>query len=151
MKLVFFNCDFCVCVLVTESFVSVSLTGRNFLAAEGQEVELICRVKRLTLPRTLTWSVRHDSPTPDSILTLYSSGAISWFGEKQQRYQLKIEEKNPQQNEMWYRLIVTSASKSEAGKYQCSVSVVLENAPRKLKPSNELAVSVERPSNVSFI
>uniref|UniRef100_A0A8C6U6M4 Ig-like domain-containing protein n=1 Tax=Neogobius melanostomus TaxID=47308 RepID=A0A8C6U6M4_9GOBI len=125
----------------------VSLTGRYNQAAEGQEVELICRVKGLSLPRTLTWSIRRDSPTPDTILTLYSSGAISWFGDQQQRYQLKIENKNPQQNEMWYHLIIKSASKSEAGKYQCSVSVVLEQAPRKLSPSNELAVSVERPKS----
>uniref|UniRef100_A0A8C6U1T7 Ig-like domain-containing protein n=1 Tax=Neogobius melanostomus TaxID=47308 RepID=A0A8C6U1T7_9GOBI len=122
-----------VSVTSLESFVRVSLTGRYNQAAEGQEVELICRVKGLSLPRTLTWSIRRDSPTPDTILTLYSSGAISWFGDQQQRYQLKIENKNPQQNEMWYHLIIKSASKSEAGKYQCSVSVVLEQAPRKLK------------------
>lgn len=137
-----------VTVTALESFVRVSLTGRNNQAAEGEQVVLICRVKRLSLPRTLTWSVRrHGSPTPDSILTLYSSGAVSWFGDQQQRYQLKIEEKNPLQNEMWYHLLINSASKSEAGQYQCSVSVVLEKAPRKLTPSNELAVSVERPES----
>lgn len=136
-----------VTVTPLESFVKLSLTGRNNLAAEGQEVELICRVKMLSLPRTVTWSIRRDSPTPDSILTLYSNGAISWFGDQQQRYQLKITEKNPKQNEMWYHLIIASASKSEAGKYQCSVSVVLQKTLRKLKPSNELAVSVERPKS----
>ena len=139
------------CVFLTESFARVSLTGRNNQAAEGEQVVLICRVKRLSLPRTLTWSIRRDSITPDSILTLYSSGAISWFGEQQQRYQLKIEEKAPQQSEMWYHLIINSASKSEEGKYQCSVSVDSGKAPRKLSPSNELAVSVESPSNYLFI
>lgn len=135
-----------VIIPLLESFVKVSLRGRNNQAAEGQEVELICRVRRLSLPHTLTWSVRRDSPTPDNILTLYSSGAISWFGDQQQRYQLKIE-KNPQQNETWYYLIINSASKREAGKYQCSVSVMLEKTPRKMTLSNELAVNVERPKS----
>uniref|UniRef100_A0A3B4A560 Ig-like domain-containing protein n=1 Tax=Periophthalmus magnuspinnatus TaxID=409849 RepID=A0A3B4A560_9GOBI len=105
-------------------------------------VELICRIKRLKLPRTLIWSVRRGSTTPDSILTLYSNGAISWSGDQQQ-YQLKIENKN-QQDEMWYHLIISSASKKDAGNYKCSVSVVLDKAPRKLH-SSELAVSVDSP------
>ncbi|XP_055086388.1 immunoglobulin superfamily member 3-like [Periophthalmus magnuspinnatus] len=131
-------------VVVTplESFASVSVIGRNHKAAEGQKVELICRIKRLKLPRTLIWSVRRGSTTPDSILTLYSNGAISWSGDQQQ-YQLKIENKN-QQDEMWYHLIISSASKKDAGNYKCSVSVVLDKAPRKLH-SSELAVSVDSP------
>uniref|UniRef100_A0AAV2K2H8 Ig-like domain-containing protein n=2 Tax=Knipowitschia caucasica TaxID=637954 RepID=A0AAV2K2H8_KNICA len=126
-----------------EAVARVFLIGRNHNAAEGQQVELICRVRSLNLPRTLAWSFRRgDSTTPDSILTLYSSGAISWFGD-QQRYQLKIDNKN-KPNETWYHLIVNSASKRDAGNYQCSVSVILEKTQRKLSAS-ELAVNVESP------
>lgn len=130
-----------VTVTSLESFVKVLLTGRNNRASVGQEVELICRVRGLSLPRTLSWSLRRDSQNPDSILTLYSDGTISWFGD-QHRYQLKI---NKNGNEFWYHLISNSVSEKEAGNYQCSVSVFLENAPRKLRPSNELAVSVKSP------
>ncbi|XP_072300221.1 immunoglobulin superfamily member 3-like [Eucyclogobius newberryi] len=133
-----------VIVAPLESFANVILMNRNNRATEGQEVELICRVKRLKLPRTLTLSVRRGSTTPNNILTLYSNGAISWFGDHQ-RYHLKIDNKI-EQNEMWYHLIINSASKKEAGNYQCSVSVVLEKAPRKLF-SSELAVSVESPAS----
>ncbi|XP_020787515.2 LOW QUALITY PROTEIN: immunoglobulin superfamily member 3-like [Boleophthalmus pectinirostris] len=133
-------------VIVTplDKFASVSVIGRNHIASEGDKVELICRVRRLKLPRTLTWSVRRGSPTPDNILTLYSNGAISWFGD-QHRYQLEIVNKN-QQDEMWYHLIISSASKKDAGSYKCSASVVLDKAPKKLS-SSELAVNVVRPAS----
>ncbi|KAK7939234.1 hypothetical protein WMY93_002560 [Mugilogobius chulae] len=118
------------------------LISRNQNAAEGQEVPLMCRVRELNLPRNLTWSVRRNSTMPDNILTLYSNGAISWFGDHQQ-YQLKIDN-TMHKNEMMYYLFINSASKQDTGKYQCSVSVIVDRAPRTLV-SSELAVSVKSP------
>ncbi len=104
-------------------------------------MELMCRVKGTRLPITLTWSLQRDASTLDNILTLYHSGAISWFG-NQRHYQLKVEAK---QNEVIYYLLINGATQSQAGSYQCSVSVFLDNVHKKLPPSNPLAVKVQNP------
>lgn len=107
--------------------------------AVGTSVELMCRITGPRMPITVTWS--HHTATPDNILTLYSDGSISWSGDKQS-YQLKVENKK---NQVIHYLIINSASHREAGSYQCSVSVFLQNVYKKLPPSNRLAVTVQDP------
>ncbi|KAF1382634.1 hypothetical protein PFLUV_G00145810 [Perca fluviatilis] len=132
-----------VIVAPTDSYVKVSLISRNNVATVGENVELMCRIRGLRMPITLTWSLQRDASTLDNILTLYSNGDISWFG-NQQRYQLKVENT---QNEVIHYLLINSASHREAGRYQCSVSVFLENVHKKLPPSNLLAVLVNNPES----
>ncbi|KAM7407335.1 hypothetical protein PAMA_003181 [Pampus argenteus] len=130
-----------VTVAPIESFVKVNLIGRNNVVTVGENVELMCRVRGSPLPITLIWSVRRDASTLDNILTLYSNGAISWSGD-QHSYQMKVESKP---NDVIYYLLINGASHREAGNYQCSVSVFLENAYKKLSSSNQLAVKVQNP------
>ena len=92
------------------------------------------------MPITLTWSLQRDALTIDTILTL-SNSVISWSGE-QHRYQLKVESGT---NEVIHYLLINGASQSEAGTYQCAVSVFLGNAYKRLPPSNHLAVMVQNP------
>uniref|UniRef100_A0A8C2ZRV7 Immunoglobulin superfamily, member 3-like n=1 Tax=Cyclopterus lumpus TaxID=8103 RepID=A0A8C2ZRV7_CYCLU len=118
------------------SFVKVKLISRDSSVTVGDNVELMCWVSGPRLPITLTWSLQRPyASTQDSILTVYSDGAISWFGD-QQRYQLKVENK---ENGVFYYLLMNSASRREAGIYQCWVSVFLEKVHKKLPPSNQLA------------
>ncbi|TDH06820.1 hypothetical protein EPR50_G00117340 [Perca flavescens] len=132
-----------VIVALIDSFVKVSLISRNNVATVGENVELMCRIRGLRMPKTLTWSLQRDASTLDNILTLYSNGAISWSGD-QHRYQLKVENT---QNEVIHYLLINGASHREAGSYQCSVSVFLENVHKKLPPSNLLAVLVHKPES----
>lgn len=138
----FLTCHCCLFwIYVTDSFVKVNLISRNQIATVGDNVELMCRVRGPHVPITLTWSLRRDASTLDNILTVYSDGGISWSGD-QHRYQLKVENK---QNEVVHYLLISGASRREAGNYQCSVSVFLENVHKKLPPSNQLAVMVQNP------
>ncbi|XP_059198540.1 immunoglobulin superfamily member 3-like [Centropristis striata] len=130
-----------VTVAPSDSFIKVYLISRNSIVTVGQNVELMCRVKGPRVPITVTWSLQRDDSTLDNILTLYSDGAISWSG-NQHSYQLKVENKK---NEVIHFLLINGASHREAGSYQCMVSVYLENVPKKLPPSNQLAVSVQNP------
>uniref|UniRef100_A0A3B4TGR4 Immunoglobulin superfamily, member 3-like n=1 Tax=Seriola dumerili TaxID=41447 RepID=A0A3B4TGR4_SERDU len=130
-----------VTVAPTDSFVKVNLISRNNRVTVGEDVELICRVKGPRVPITLTWSLQRDVSAVDTILTMYSDGGISWSGE-QQGYQVKVQNKS---NEVAHYLLINGASHREAGSYQCSVSVFLENAHKKLPPSNLLAVMVRNP------
>ncbi|XP_056244433.1 immunoglobulin superfamily member 3-like [Seriola aureovittata] len=132
-----------VTVAPTESFVKVNLISRNNVVTVGGDVELICRVKGPRVPITLTWSLRRDVSAVDTILTMYSDGSISWSGE-QQGYQVKVQNKS---TEVAHYLLINGASHREAGSYQCSVSVFLENAHKKLPPSNLLAVMVQNPAS----
>uniref|UniRef100_A0A3Q3XIW3 Ig-like domain-containing protein n=1 Tax=Mola mola TaxID=94237 RepID=A0A3Q3XIW3_MOLML len=130
-----------VTVAPTESFVNVKLISRNNIVSVGETVELICRIRGLNVPATLTWSLQRDASTLDNILTQYSDGSISWSGE-QHRYQLKVEVKEYQ---ALHYLIINGVSHREAGRYQCGVSVFLDNVHKKLPPSNPLAVNVQNP------
>lgn len=121
--------------------MKLNLISRNNIVTVGENVELICRVGGLNVPITLTWSLQRDASTLDNILTLYSDGSISWSGD-QHRYQLKVENNG---NVFTHYLLINGASHREAGRYQCSVSVFLENVHKKLPPSNQLAVSVQNP------
>ncbi|XP_037646675.1 immunoglobulin superfamily member 3-like [Sebastes umbrosus] len=130
-----------VTVAPTDSFVKLSLKSRNNVVTVGEDVGLMCLVKGPRVPITLTWSLQRDASTLDNILVMYSDGAISWSGD-QHRYQLKVENN---QNGVVHYLIINGASRREAGSYQCSVSVFLENVHKKLPPSNLLAVLVQDP------
>lgn len=133
-------------ICVAESFVKLNLISRNNIVTVGENVELICRVRGLNVPITLTWSLQRDASTLDNILTLYSDGSISWSGD-QHRYQLKVENKR---KEVIHYLLINGASHREAGRYQCSVSVFLENVHKKLPPSNQLAVNVQNPGTAEI-
>ncbi|XP_076603517.1 immunoglobulin superfamily member 2-like [Chaetodon auriga] len=130
-----------VTVAPVDSFVKVKLISRNSVVTVGENVELICQVRGSHLPITLTWSLQRDASTLDNILTLYSDGSISWSGD-QHRYQLKVKSS---EREVSHYLLINGASEREAGSYQCSVSVFLENAHKKLPPSYQLAVNVQKP------
>ncbi|XP_067459813.1 immunoglobulin superfamily member 2-like isoform X2 [Thunnus thynnus] len=130
-----------VTVAPTESLVRVNLKSRRNMVTVGENVELMCRVKGPRLQITLTWSLQRDASTLDNILTLHYNGAISWSGD-QHRYQLKV--KN-EKDAVTHYLLINGASHREAGKYQCGVSVFMENAYKKLPPSNQLAVMVQNP------
>ena len=119
----------------------MKLISRNSIVSVGETVELICQIKGLNVPATLTWSLQRDASTLDNILTLYYDGSISWSGE-QHRYQLRARIKGHQAN---YYLIINGVSHREAGRYQCDVSVFLNNVHKKLPPSNLLAVKVQNP------
>nr|XP_020441499.1 immunoglobulin superfamily member 3-like isoform X2 [Monopterus albus] len=127
-----------VTVVPAESLVKLSLISRNNNVTVGDNVELMCRVRGPRMPITLTWSRQRDQPTLDNILTLYSDGAISWSGD-QHRYQLKVQNKV---NEVIHSLLINGASHREAGRYQCRVSVFLQNVNKKVPPSHPLAVMV---------
>ncbi|KAM7380449.1 hypothetical protein PAMP_003743 [Pampus punctatissimus] len=135
-----------VTVAPIDSFVKVNLIGRNNIVTVGENVELMCRVRGSPVPITLIWSLQRDASTLDNILTLYSNGAISWSGD-QHSYQMKVESKP---NDVIYYLLINGASHREAGSYQCSVSVFLENAYKKLSSSNQLAVMVQNPGTADI-
>lgn len=126
--------------------MKVSLRSRNSRVTVGENVALMCRVAGPRMPVTVTWSLQRDGTTPNNILTLYSDGSISWSG-NQHRYQLKVEN---EKNQVIHYLLINSASNTEAGSYQCSVSVFLHNVYKKLPPSNLLAVVVQKPGNEIF-
>ncbi|XP_068602567.1 immunoglobulin superfamily member 3-like [Brachionichthys hirsutus] len=132
-----------VTVAPADSFVRVNLISRNNIVTIGDNVELICRVRGVHagLPITLAWSLQRDGSSLDSILTVYSDGAISWSGE-QHRYQLQVQNKG---NEINHYLLINGASHWEAGRYQCSASIFLANVHKQLPPSNQLAVKVQDP------
>lgn len=127
---------------VAESVVTLGLSGRNTMATMGDSVELMCRVRRLNLPMTLSWTLQRDGSSLDldNVLTMYSDGSISWAGE-QHSYQLRVQ-KNP--NGLYHYLLINGVSQREAGRYQCHVVVSLKNVPKKLE-SNSLAVIVRDP------
>lgn len=128
---------------VAESFVTLGLIGRNSVAMLGDRVELVCRVRGLNLPMTLSWTLQRDGSSLDNVLTMYSDGSISWAGE-QHNYQLKVQ-KSP--NGLYHYLVINDLSFREAGRYQCHVVVSLKNVPKKLE-SNSLAVIVRKPGRV---
>uniref|UniRef100_A0A673AXF6 Zgc:91849 n=1 Tax=Sphaeramia orbicularis TaxID=375764 RepID=A0A673AXF6_9TELE len=132
-----------VIVKPVDTFAKVILKSRTTIVKVGETVELICLIRQLSLPITLTWSLQRDDSTVNNILTVYSNGTISWSGE-QHRYQLKIQKKT---NDDSYYLIINGASLKEAGRYQCEASVFLENIHKKLRPSNQLAVRVNNPES----
>ncbi|XP_008273849.1 immunoglobulin superfamily member 3-like [Stegastes partitus] len=132
-----------VAVTPIESMVKVYLISRSNKATVGENVELMCRVKGPRMPITLAWSLQRDASNVDNIVTLYSDGAISWFG-NQDRYQLKVQSNS---NEVVHYLQIIGASHREEGSYQCSVSIVYENVLKKLNPSNPLAVKVLNPES----
>lgn len=121
--------------------MKVKLLSRDSVLTVGQDVELMCRVRGPRIPMTLTWSLQRDASTLDNILTLYSDGAISWSG-GQHRYQLRVENRK---NEVVHYLLINGVSQREAGKYECRVSVFVDNVHKKLPPSNPLALLVQNP------
>ncbi|XP_023155359.2 immunoglobulin superfamily member 3-like [Amphiprion ocellaris] len=133
-----------VTVTPLDSLVKVFLISRNSKVTVGENVDLMCRVKGPRMPITLTWSLQRDASSVDNILTLYSDGTISWFG-NQHRYQLKVQ--NGQTNEVVHYLQIIGASHREAGSYQCMVSQFVENVHKKLRTSNQLAVMVQNPES----
>ena len=126
--------------------MKVNLISRKNTVAVGDNVELMCRVRGPRLPITLTWSLQRGGSTLDNILTLNFDGAISWSGD-QNRYQLKVK---TEPNAVIHSLLINGASHREAGAYQCRVSVFVENAYKKLPPSNQLAVRVENPGTADI-
>lgn len=108
----------------------------------GENVEMMCQVRGINVPATLTWSLQRDASTIDTILTHYSNGSISWSGE-QHHYQLKVQKKN--EKEVINYLFINGVTHRETGQYQCRVSVFLENVHKKLPPSNLLGVTVLNP------
>lgn len=125
---------------VAESFVKLSLHGRNSVAMMGDSVELTCRVRELTLPITLSWTLQRDGSSLDNILTMYSDGSISWAG-SQHSYQLRVQKNS---KGLFHYLVINDVSPRMAGRYQCHVGVSLKNVPKKLE-SNSLAVIVRKP------
>lgn len=125
-----------------ESYVKVNLVSRDNIVTVGDDVALMCRVRGPHVPITLTWSLQRDATNLDNILTLNYDGAVSWSAGVEQSYQLKVENKP---NEVRYHLLIHGASQREAGSYQCSASVFIENAYKRLPASNQLAVKVNKP------
>lgn len=125
---------------VAESFVALGLIGRNSMATAGDSVELMCRVRGLNLPMTLSWTLQRDGSSLDNVLTMHSDGSIIWARE-QHSYQLRVQKK---QNGLYHYLVINGVSEREAGRYQCHVVVSLKNVPKKLE-SNSLAVIVGKP------
>lgn len=112
----------------------------------GESVELICQVKDVNVPISLSWTLEQADSSLGTIVTVYSDGSISWSG-VQHRYQLKVERKK---NEVLHYLLINGASHSEAGSYRCSVSVFLHEVYYKMPPSNQVAVIVENPGHSNF-
>lgn len=127
---------------VAESLAKLKLITRKSIVTVGENVEMMCQVRGLNVPATLTWSLQRDASTIDTILTQYSNGSISWSGE-QHYYQLKVQKKN--EKEVINYLLINGVTHREAGIYQCRVSVFLENVHKKLPPSNQLGVTVLNP------
>ncbi|XP_060909018.1 immunoglobulin superfamily member 3-like, partial [Labrus mixtus] len=125
-----------VTVVPAGSFVKVNLISRNNLVTVGKNVILMCRVRGVRVPMTVTWSLQRDASTIDNILTVYADGAISWSAD-QHRYQLNVDKTG---NDFTHKLLIRGASSREAGRYQCSVSY---NAHKT--ESNQLAVQVQNP------
>ncbi|XP_035031376.2 immunoglobulin superfamily member 3 isoform X1 [Hippoglossus stenolepis] len=120
---------------------SVKLISRNTLVTVGENVKLMCRVQGPRVPTTLSWSLQHEDSTTDNILTLKWNGDISWSGD-QHVYQLEVENKAM---EVTHSLLINGASPREAGKYQCQASAFIQNAHKKPRPSNPVAVMVHYP------
>lgn len=134
-------------VNVTPLDMKVVLISRDNQATVWDNVQMMCRIRGPDIPITLTWSLQRDASTLDNILTVYSNGTISWSF-YQHHYQVKVEKKN---DHVIHYLQIIGASHREAGKYQCRVSVFLDNVHKKLPPSNLLAVEVRNPeSNLSL-
>lgn len=110
-------------------------------------VELICQVKDVNVPMSLSWILQRADSSLDTIVTVYSDGSISWSG-IQRRYQLKVERKK---NDIHHYLLINGASHTEAGSYQCSVSVFHNEVYHKMPPSNQVAVTVENPGHSNCI
>jgi hypothetical protein len=66
---------------------------------------------------TLTWTLRRDGSPPDKLLELSPDGAITWWGGRQQRYQLRVERLD--ETVLVHKLRIAGATPSEAGRYQC--------------------------------
>lgn len=122
--------------------MKVNLISRNSIVTVGDDVALMCRVKGPHVPITLTWSLQRDATNLDNILTLNYDGAVSWSAGVEQSYQLKVENTA---SEVRHHLLIHGASQREAGSYQCSASVFIENAYKRLPASNQLAVKVNKP------
>ncbi|XP_022059441.2 immunoglobulin superfamily member 3-like [Acanthochromis polyacanthus] len=133
-----------VTVTPLDSLMKVHLSSRNNKVTVGENVELMCRVSGPRVPITLTWSLQRDASNVDNILTLYSDGTISWFG-NQNRYQVKVH--NGQTNSVIHFLQIIGASHREAGSYRCMVSQFVENVHKKLSTSYPLAVMVQSPES----
>uniref|UniRef100_A0A3Q1FY57 Immunoglobulin superfamily, member 3-like n=1 Tax=Acanthochromis polyacanthus TaxID=80966 RepID=A0A3Q1FY57_9TELE len=134
-------------VTVTPLGKMLRLSSRNNKVTVGENVELMCRVSGPRVPITLTWSLQRDASNVDNILTLYSDGTISWFG-NQNRYQVKVH--NGQTNSVIHFLQIIGASHREAGSYRCMVSQFVENVHKKLSTSYPLAVMVQSPGNADI-
>ncbi|XP_034549224.1 immunoglobulin superfamily member 2-like [Notolabrus celidotus] len=126
-------------VTVTELSVNVNLISRESRVTVGNNVELICRVRAVQVPITVTWTLQRDASTIDNILTVYADGTISWSGD-QHRYQLKVQKTK---NEFIHYLLINGASHREKGRYQCGVTYNIN----KKSSSNWLAVQVQDPES----
>lgn len=135
-----------ICLSLSGSFLKLKLIGRNNRVTVGEAVELICQVKEVNVPMSLSWTLQRADTSLDTIVTVYSDGSISWSG-VQSRYQLKIESKR---NEVLHYLLINGVSHAEAGSYQCSVSVFHNELYHKMPPSNQVAVTVENPGHSKF-
>lgn len=109
-------------------------------------MELMCRVKGPRMPVTLTWSVQRDQSAPNTILTLHPDGTIHWSTD-QNHYQLRVDNGN---KEVVYYLQIIGISHSERGKYQCNVSVSLEDEDREVPASNQVTLMVENQGTASY-
>uniref|UniRef100_A0A3Q3GJW6 Immunoglobulin superfamily member 3-like n=1 Tax=Labrus bergylta TaxID=56723 RepID=A0A3Q3GJW6_9LABR len=125
-----------VTVVPAGSFVKVNLISRDNSVTIGENVILMCRIRGVRFPMTVTWSLQRDASIIDNILTVYADGAISWSAD-QHRYQLNVEKTG---NGFTHKLLIRGASHREVGRYECSVSY---NAHKIA--SNQLAVQVQNP------
>lgn len=126
---------------VPESLVKLSLITRYSRVTVGDMMELICKVTRLNVPAIFSWIKQNEDSSLNTIVTLSSDGPISWSGD-QHDYQVQVEK---QEKAVMYYLNIGGASHREAGRYQCVMSVFLENKYKKLPPSNSLMVIVQNP------
>lgn len=121
--------------------MKLSLKTRYSSVTVGDTVELICKVTRLHVPAIFSWIKQNEDSSLNTIVRLSSDGPISWSG-AQHHYQVQVDK---QEKAVMYYLNLVGAGHREAGRYQCVMSVFLENKYKKLPPSNSLMVVVQNP------
>lgn len=127
-----------VTVVPAASFIKVNLKSRDNMVTIGENALLICQVRGVHVPITVTWSLLRDDSSIENILTVNSNGGISWSA-SQHRYQLNVQRID---NGFIHSLLIRGASNIEAGRYQCTVS---HNTHMTPAVSNQLAVQVNEP------
>ncbi|CAL8268354.1 unnamed protein product [Lota lota] len=133
-------------VSLLETSLKLGLMGRDTQATLGGDVALMCQVKGPIVPMTLTWTLLRDGlPSFDKLVEQSPDGVITWQGDWQQRYQLRVERTG--KTSLLHTLRIVGATLNEAGRYQCEVSVFLEKRHKKMPPSNNVAVRVSLPKS----